>query len=87
MPHSSHINVVNKKEWICFRSQLSTIASFFSLKNVANGKESSSHLDSPANGQGVIFLTGLLEFFISEISILVTVSDTSVRYQTVTLWL
>ena len=28
----------------------------------------SSHLETPANGQAVIFLTGLLEVFISEIS-------------------
>ena len=35
------------------------------------------HLDPPANGQAVIFLTGLLEVFISEISLLATVSDTS----------
>ena len=27
-----------------------------------------SHLETPANGQAVVFLTGLLEVFISEIS-------------------
>ena len=42
-----------------------------------------SHLDPPANGQAVIYLTGLLEVFISESSILATVSDNSVRYQAV----
>ena len=29
----------------------------------------SSHLETPANGQAVVFLTGLLEVFISEISL------------------
>ena len=43
----------------------------------------SGHLDHPAKGQAVIFLTGWLAVFISEISILATVSDTSVRYQAV----
>ena len=42
-----------------------------------------SHLDPPANGQAVIYLTGLLEVFISESSILATVSDNSVRYQAI----
>ena len=42
-----------------------------------------SHLDPPANGQAVIYLTGLLEVFISELSILATVSDNSVRYQAI----
>ena len=36
-----------------------------------------SHLDPPANGQTLIFLTGLLEVFFSEIIMLATVSDTS----------
>ena len=36
-----------------------------SLKNV----QFISHLDPPANGQAVIYLTGLLEVFISELSI------------------
>ena len=44
-----------------------------------------SHLDPPANGQAVIYLTGLLEVFISELSILATVSDNSVRYQAINL--
>ena len=39
------------------------------------------HLDPPANGQAVIYLTGLLEVFISESLILATVSDNSARYQ------
>ena len=43
----------------------------------------SGHLDHPAKGQAVIFLTGWLAVFIYEISILATVSDTSVRYQAV----
>ena len=43
-----------------------------------------SHLDPPANGQAVIFLTGLLEVFYSELSNLATVSDNSVRYQAIT---
>ena len=34
-----------------------------------------SHLDPPANGQAIIYLTGLLEVFISESFILATVSD------------
>ena len=42
-----------------------------------------SHLDPPANGQAVIYLTGLLEVFISESFILATVSDNSVRYQAI----
>ena len=42
-----------------------------------------SHLDPPANGQAVIHLTGLLEVFISELIILATVSDNSVRYQAI----
>ena len=33
------------------------------------------HLDPPANGQAVIYLTGLLEVFIFESFILATVSD------------
>ena len=44
-----------------------------------------SHLDPPANGQAVVYLTGLLEIFISESIILATVSDNSVRYQAI-LW-
>ena len=43
-----------------------------------------SHLDPPANEQAVIFLTGLLEVFYSEVSNLATVSDNSVRYQAIT---
>ena len=42
-----------------------------------------SHFDPPANGQAVIYLTGLLEVFISESFILATVSDNSVRYQAI----
>ena len=42
-----------------------------------------SHIDPPANGQAVIHLTGLLEVFISELIILATVSDNSVRYQAI----
>ena len=42
-----------------------------------------SHLDPPANGQAVVYLTGLLEVFISEPLILATVSDNSVRYQAI----
>ena len=42
-----------------------------------------SHLDPPANGQAVIYLTGLLEVFISESLNLATVSDNSVRYQAI----
>ena len=42
-----------------------------------------SHLDPPANGQAVIYLTGLLQVFISESFILSTVSDNSVRYQAI----
>ena len=42
-----------------------------------------SHLDPPANGQAVVYLTGLLEVFISESIILATVSDNSVRYQAI----
>ena len=41
------------------------------------------HLDPPANGQAVVYLTGLLEVFISEPLILATVSDNSVRYQAI----
>jgi len=44
---------------------------------------SKSHLDPPANGQAVVYLTGLLEVFISESIILATVSDNSVRYQAI----
>ena len=42
-----------------------------------------SHLDPPANGQAVVYLTGLLEVFKSESFILATVSDNSVRYQAI----
>ena len=41
------------------------------------------HLDPPANGQAVVYLTGLLEVFISESIILATVSDNSVHYQAI----
>ena len=46
-------------------------------------KGEESHLDPPANGQAVVYLTGLLEVFISESLILATVSDNSVRYQAI----
>ena len=49
---------------------------------VSNG-QLFGHLDPSANGQAVIHLTGLLEVFISELSILATVSDNSVRYQAI----
>ena len=41
------------------------------------------HLDPPANGQAVVYLTGLLEVFISESLNLAAVSDNSVGYQAV----
>ena len=47
---------------------------FVTLSNFSDG-----HLDPPANGQAVIYLTGLLEVFISESLILATVSDNSVK--------
>ena len=45
--------------------------------------DDNGHIDPPVNGQAVIYLTGLLEVFISESFILATVSDNSVRYQAI----
>ena len=41
----------------------------------------SSHLDPPANGQAVIYLTGLLEVFISELSVFGSAAHTNINHE------
>ena len=41
----------------------------------------SSHLDPPANGQAVFYLTGLLEVFISELSIFGSAAYTNINHE------
>ena len=54
--------------WKRRRTETKTVAFCSNIVSLEEGLTKKSHLETPANGQAVIFLTGLLEVFISEIS-------------------
>ena len=69
---------------ICYYLTILTVLTFLTILTVMTIL--TSHLDPPANGQAVVYLTGLLEVFISESLILATLSDNSVRYQAINVY-